>query len=378
MRSIYLDWNATTPPLPEVLEVVHRTDAEHWANPASVHRAGQRARSELDRARRAIADLVERHPRDVLLTGGGTEANNLAVRSSTGAIVTSRLEHPSITRVAQALEREGRTVRWVVPGPDGRWVLDGLEDQLASLGDGALICVQAVNHETGVVQPVADLARIARAAGARVHCDAVQAVGKLDPHHWAEADTLSLAAHKIRGPKGIGALVSKPGVRLTPVLRGGDQERGLRPGTQSSALAAGFRVAAEHARGGPVRYRSLESLRDRLERDLIELGRALRIAVVRNGDGVRAPHVTNLSFEGWVGSELCAALDLEGVAASSGSACSAGTAEPSTVIEAMLGRSRATSAIRLSLGEISTNSDVEAALHAFARVLNGRASLEST
>ncbi|MBM4357707.1 MAG: cysteine desulfurase [Deltaproteobacteria bacterium] len=372
MRSIYLDWNATTPPLPEVLEAVHRTEAEHWANPSSVHRPGQLARAELDRARRSVGALVGCHPRDVVLTGGGTEANNLALRAATGPIVASRLEHPSIIRVVEALEREGRRVTWVRPLPEGRLVPAEIAVALADAGGGGLVCIQAVNHETGVVQPVAEVVRIAHEAGARVHCDAVQAAGRLGAEHWAGADSISLAAHKIRGPKGIGALVVRPGWRIPPVLRGGDQERGIRPGTQSAALAAGFRLAADYARDGANRYSLIQGLRNHLEGELEVLGGRHGLRVERNGDGPRAPHVLNLSFEGWVGSELCAALDLEGVAASSGSACSAGTSEPSPVIAAMLGVARARSAVRLSLGEGTTREDVEGALAAFEEVLNAR------
>lgn len=368
MDSVYFDWNATTPPLPEVLDAVHRTASETWANPASVHRPGQLARAELDRARGAIAALVGGHARDVLLTSGGTEANNLALRSARGTIVLSRLEHPSVVRVAEALEREGTRVAWLEPGADGRVSPECLAARLAELSEVALVSLQAVNHETGVIQPLHEVAKLARAAGARVHCDAVQAVGRLPREHWAAADFVTVAAHKLRGPKGIGALVTRPGVEVRPVLRGGDQERGLRPGTQDAALAAGFRVAAEHAIEGPRRYERLGALRDRLEAELIALGVRVGVTVERNGTAQRASHVTNLSFGGWRGPELCAALDLEGIAFSSGSACSAGTAEPSAVIRAMLGEGRARSAVRFSLGELTTEADVGCALAAFARV----------
>jgi cysteine desulfurase len=184
---------------------------------------------------------------------------------------------------------------------------------------------------------------------------------------------VSIAAHKIRGPKGIGALVVRPGVRLRPVLLGGAQERGLRPGTQDPIAAAGFAVAAERAQGthGTVhRYAALTSLRDRLEAELTQAGHDAGVAPIRNGEGERAPHITNLSWPGWRGDELCAALDLEGVAVSSGSACSAGTAEPSPILTAMLGRERAASAVRISLGEETTIADVTDAVRRWFRVLS--------
>lgn len=377
-RRVYLDWNATTPPLEGVIEAVRAAELDIWANPASVHRDGQRARAELDRTRRAVARLLGREAKDVILTGGGTEANNLAVRSSTGPVVTSRLEHPSITRVVEALEREGREVRWVQPEAAGRLSPDAVAEALAGVGAGALLCVQAVNHETGVIQPIGELAEAARRHGASLHCDAVQAAGRLEVSHWDDADSVSVAAHKIRGPKGIGALVTRPRYRVSPVLRGGDQERGIRPGTQSAALAAGFRVAAEYGLDGATRYRALATLRDRLESELGRLGEMAGVRVATNGEGARGPHVTNLSFEHWKSSELCAALDLEGLATSSGSACSAGTSTRSPVIESMLGRERAESALRLSLGDATTALDIEDAIAAFARVLNVRAALEST
>jgi cysteine desulfurase len=185
---------------------------------------------------------------------------------------------------------------------------------------------------------------------------------------------VSVAAHKIRGPKGLGALVTRPGVRLRPVLRGGAQERGLRPGTQDPAACAGLAVAAERARSSPARYSALAVLRDRLEGDLHALGVRLGVPPERNGTAPRAPHVTNLSWPGWRGDELCAALDLEGIAVSSGSACSAGTAEASPVLRAMVGEARAAAAVRLSLGEETTTEDVAIAVLGWARVMErGRA-----
>jgi cysteine desulfurase len=221
-----------------------------------------------------------------------------------------------------------------------------------------------VNHETGVIQALAAIAEVTRAAGARLHVDAVQAVGKLPLDAVAGADTLSLAAHKIRGPKGIGALIHRPERAPKPLLVGGTQERGRRPGTVDPVAAAGFRVAVLAAERGLGERSRLVSLRDRLERELCRLG-----AVVNGAEAQRVGHVANLSFAGRAGDELVAALDLLGIAVSSGSACSAGTTEPSKIITAMLGVERARAAVRLSLGDATTEHDVELALAAFERVL---------
>ncbi|MDB4935026.1 MAG: Cysteine desulfurase, partial [Labilithrix sp.] len=256
---VYLDWNATTPPWPEVLDAMRDAGARTWGNPASIHSDGRAARAVVEDARAAVGALVSADPRDVVLTGGGTEANNIAVRSAvtsdgsaTKWILTSRLEHPSIARVAEALEREGRArVRWLRVEESGVIDLADLERAVADVrGRGeaiALVTLQAVNHESGIIQPVREAIAIAHAAGARVHVDAVQAWGKVDTSEIAAADSASLAAHKLRGPKGIGALVTRAGFRLSPVLLGGAQEKGHRPGTVDPALAAGLGVAARRA-----------------------------------------------------------------------------------------------------------------------------------
>jgi cysteine desulfurase len=198
-------------------------------------------------------------------------------------------------------------------------------------------------------------------------------VGKVDRQAWEGADLVTIAAHKIRGPKGIGALVTRPRVELAAQMGGGAQERGLRPGTQSASLAAGFRVAAERAADGPRRYAALRELRDALERRLVQMGRSAGLEVFLNGAEPRMPHVTSQSWMGWRGAELCAALDLEGVAISSGAACSAGTAEPSAVVRVVHGRARALAAIRLSLGETTTRDEIDGACAAFERVIGRHA-----
>jgi cysteine desulfurase len=369
MNRVYLDWNATTPPLPEVIDAMIEAARTTWGNPASTHANGRAARSCVEGAREAVARLARCDARDVVLTSGGTEANNIALRSAfagaPGVLVTSRVEHPSVVRVAEALEREGHArVRWVRVEPSGIVDLDDLA-QACGEGDVRLVAIQAVNSETGVVQPLREVVRLARDAGAATHVDAVQAFGRTE-ELGEEADTRSIAAHKMRGPKGIGALVARPGVRLAPVLVGGTQERGMRPGTVDPVAAAGFAVAARHALASPERWRALTPLRNALEDRLLRLGSNARV----NGAAApRAPHVTSVAFPGWEAPELVAALDLEGIAVSGGSACSAGTAEASAVIAAMGDDRAARCSVRFSLGEETTPEDIAFALAAAARVL---------
>ncbi len=386
MRVVYLDWNATTPPHPDVVAAMVEAAGSAWGNPASVHGPGRRARSRVEDAREAVAALVGFDPRDVVLTSGGTEANNLALHhafalgvspaggsSQQPALVASRIEHPSVVRYAEHLAERGVLVVWVEPEPSGRALPEAFAEAMdraaSARASVRLVALQAVNHETGVLQPVASVAALCRSRGALLHVDAVQAVGKLAPSSFEGADLVSVASHKIRGPKGIGALLTAPSVRLARLLYGGSQERGLRPGTQDPVAAAGFAVAAERARRTPARYVEVAQLRDRLEAELVRLGHEAGALPLRNGEAERAPHVTNLSFPGWRGEELCAALDLERVAVSSGSACSAGTAEPSPVLKAMVGEARALAAVRVSLGEETTAADVDEALARWARVL---------
>lgn len=377
-KAVYLDWNATTPVHPRVREAMRAVEDRAWGNPASVHGAGRAARAELETAREAIGAALGFHPRDIAFTGSGTEANNLALHDAP-MLVTSRIEHPSVVALAEQLEGRGVPVRWLPVGASGSIEPDAVRVALAELGLRPLapsaapqgsacgirrptVAVMAANHETGVLQPLEAIAEVAHEVGAALHVDAVQLVGRGALDVLAVADTVSIAAHKLRGPKGIGALLWRAGFPPRPVLRGGAQERGLRPGTQDAAAAAGFRAAIERLDESFEAYRSLAPLRDRFDAALASLAK-------RNGEGSRLPHVTNLSVAGWRGDEVVAALDLQEVFISSGSACSAGTTEPSAVITAMAGRARASEAVRISLGEETTLSDIERALAAFKRAL---------
>ena len=254
---------------------------------------------------------------------------------------------------------------WLRSTEAGQISLEDLRAALAEGGPSTLVAVQAVNQETGVKQPLGEVFALAREREARVHVDAVQAFGRV-AETWLEADTRALASHKLRGPKGIGALLLRPGGTVLPLLHGGAQERGLRAGTVDPAACAGLAVAARHALGGPARYAALEPLRARLERGLVQLAGNSRIA---GAEAPRAPHVVNWVVPGLTGPELVAALSLEGLSVSAGSACSAGTVDPSPVLSAMFGASLGRSGVRFSLGEQTTEAEIDAALALVGRVL---------
>jgi len=344
-EPLYWDWNATTPPHPDVVAAMLAASERGWANPSSQHRLGRAARAAIEGVREKLAELVAVHPRDVLFTGSGTEANNLALRDAP-ALVVSRLDHPSVARVAEHLEAQGRPVAWVQVPEHGRLEPDAVLAALLSLPAAerarSVVALTVANHETGVLQDVEGIRARVQSVGARLHVDAAQALGKLPTSILGHADSYTLVAHKIRGPQGIAALAWR-GSSPAPVLLGGSQERGLRPGTLSGPLVAGFGAAL--ARLEPARYAALEPLRDAFERALAE-------RVVINGAGVpRLPHVSNFSAPGWTGERLVAALDVRGICVSTGSACRVGTAEPSAAVAAMAGSDRAKAAVRVSFGE---------------------------
>ena len=360
---IYWDWNATTPPHPEVLAAMQHAAEGAWGNPSSQHQLGRAAAARIERVREQIAARLQVHPRDVLFTANGTEANNLALRAAAGLVV-SRLDHPSIVRVAEQLQASGLPVAWVAVPEHGRLapeeVLASLQSLPKSVHAKAVVALTAANHETGVIQDVSRIAALVQSCGARLHVDASQALGKLPESAYASGDSYTIVAHKIRGPQGVAALAWR-GPAPAPVLLGGSQERGLRPGTLNAALVAGFGAALD--RVDPARYAGLAPLRDRLE---LELDAHARV----NGElSVRVPHVSNLSFAGWSGERLVAALDVRGICVSTGSACRVGTAEPSAVVEAMLGRERARAAVRISLGEDATPQQLERAIALILPVL---------
>lgn len=362
-EQVYLDYNATTPIAPEVIRAMSECAANVWGNPSSVHHYGRLARERIEQCRALVARYFGAHPRDTLFVSGGTEANNLALLDAP-ALVTSQLEHPSVTAAARELERQGRTVRWLEICRDGQIDVDSLRPCLRDLPARAVVAVQAVNHETGVLQPLAQVAEVVHEAGAWLHVDAVQGFGKLSREALLHGDSHSIAAHKIHGPKGIGALVWGCGRRApSPLMFGGSQQRGFRPGTPDPVSITGFGVAFERALGKLAERSRLASQRARLESALMDCAAA---NVERSP---RVDHVSSLFVPGWRGDELVAALDVEGLCVSSGSACSAGTSEPSPVIRAMHGVERARGTIRLSLGEGTTDRDIEFAIDVLRRVI---------
>jgi cysteine desulfurase len=354
VEPVYLDWNATAPPLEAATEAMCEARGAAWGNPMSVHRVGRSARAVLEQARERLAKALGLAARGIIFTSGGTEANNWALAAAQ-RIVTSRLEHPSVTKTAEHREQAGASLSWLEVRREGVVSLDSLDDAL-SREHGATMALMAVNHETGVIQPVAEASERVRRSAGRLHVDAVQWCGKAPLDELGHWDTLSIAAHKLGGPRGIGALVFR-GTAPGRWLQGGAQERGLRAGTPDPILALGFAVAVEHAVAHLAEYQKLAALRDRLERELLRFG-------VVNGTAPRLGHVSNVSFAGRGGAELVAALDLHGVCVSSGSACSAGTTEPSEVVAAMHGRERARSAVRFSLGLGTTEADVDRTIKA--------------
>ncbi len=362
---IYLDFNATTPPLPDVVAAMTSALASDFGNPSSVHAFGQSAKAVLDSARASVASLIGAEAADVVFTGGGTEADNLALRGAAEAlepsgrreIITSGIEHEAVLNTAKALERRGWKVTLLPVGSSGVVEPDTLKQAISR--DTALVSVMYANNEVGTVQPVAELAAIARSVGAWMHTDAVQAAGKL-PIAVRElgVDMLAIAAHKFGGPKGVGALWVRRGVRLVATMSGGRQERGRRAGTENVPAIAGFGVAAAHARASlGAHVRSIGALRDRLQDQILTSVPGTAV----NGDPARrVANTTNISFEGIEAESLLIALDLEGVAVSTGSACSSGTLEASHVLRAMgLPNARARNSLRFSLGPTTTAEEVD-------------------
>jgi cysteine desulfurase len=372
VERLYLDHNATTPLDPRVLEAMLAVLRDGPGNASSLHWFGQRARAAVDEARGAVAALIGASPSEVVFTGSGTEADNLALRGVAAAareprrkILYSAIEHHAVVHTARALAEEGVPVEAVRACADGRVDIDDLRAKLD--GTTALVSLMLANNETGVVQPVAEVARLAHAHGALLHCDAVQAAGKIALDVGAlDVDLLALSAHKIYGPQGVGALFVRRGARMKPLLRGGAQERNRRAGTENVAGIAGFGRAARLAARdvGPEAAR-LAALRDRLEARLLAIPGA-----VRNGDAARVPNTTNVSFDRAEAESLLLALDLQGLAVSTGAACAAGAMEPSHVLRAMgLPLARVQGSLRFSLGRSTTEAEVEQAAEMVAEAV---------
>jgi cysteine desulfurase len=339
----YFDHNATTPLSPEVLDAMTPVMTEVYGNASSVHHFGQMARHRLDDARRRVASLLSALPEEIVFTSGGTEADNLALLGMGGHAITTAVEHPAVLGAVAQMEAT------VVP-VDGRGIVDPGDIRRALRPETRIISVMHANNELGVIQPIEEIASIAREAGVVFHSDGVQAAGKIPVDVHALGVTMySIAGHKFYGPKGVGALFVRKGIRLRPILHGGPHERGRRAGTENVAGAVGMGRAAQAAmENGVDEARRLGILRDRMERMILD-----RVAGTHvNGEGApRTSNTSNLRFEGIDSEPLLIALDLRGFAISSGSACSSGASEPSHVLTAIgLSKEQARSSVRISLG----------------------------
>jgi cysteine desulfurase len=362
---VYFDHNATTPIDDSVVDVMTHVLREDFGNPSSIHHFGQRAKGILDDARTAVADLLKAEVSEVVFTSGGTEADNFAIRGVAEALeVTGRrhliataIEHEAVLNTFKALGRRGWTTTLLPVDASGIVATEALEAAITD--QTALVSVMHANNEIGTIQPVADLARIAHARGALFHTDAVQSVAKIPVDVRAlGVDLLSLSAHKFNGPKGAGALWIKRGTRVAAILTGGKHERNRRAGTENVAAIAGLGAAATLATGKlTTEAARLSALRNRLENEVLA---SIPQTAVNGARDQRVPNTTNISFGGVEAESLLIALDLEGVAVSTGSACSSGTLEPSHVLRAMgFPAHRTQNSIRVSLGAGNTDEQVD-------------------
>ena len=363
MRRVYLDNNATTPVLPEVFEAMRPYFGERFGNASSIHHHGQETRAGVERAREQVARLIGARPSEIVFTSGGTEADNLAlfgVARTGDHIISSTIEHHAVLNVCRQLEALGCAVTYV--SVDRRGVVDPADVERALRPETKLISIIMANNETGVVQAVGEIGSIAREADIYFHTDAVQAVGKI-PVCIDEigCDLLTISAHKLHGPQGVGALYVRKGTALEPRQFGGRHERSRRAGTENVPGIVGLGCAAALACTNLERGddKKMAELRGRLEQELL----AIESAEVNGAGAPRVPNTTNICFDGIDGEALVIALDLKGLAVSTGAACSSGAIEPSHVLLAMrLTPERARASIRFSLGKQNTAEDVEFAL----------------
>jgi len=384
MTRVYMDHNATTPLAEPVADRMMAVLREEFGNPSSVHHFGQRAKSVVDEARSAVAELIGGDPSEVIFTSGGTESDNFALRGAAEALepsgrrhlVSSGIEHEAVLNTLKALARRGWQTTLMPVGATGLVTAEGLTAALTD--QTAVVSIMHANNEIGTIQPVAELTRLAKARGAVVHTDAVQTAGKIPLNVKAlGVDLLSISAHKFYGPKGVGALWVRRGLRLLPFMTGGKQERGRRSGTENVAAIAGMGVAARLAMAKMAEEASrLASLRDRLEQRILQAVPGTAI----NGDpDTRVPNTSNISFDRVEAESLLIALDLEGIAVSTGSACSSGTLEPSHVLKAMgLPAHRTQNSIRFSLGAANTEADVDRVVAVLPGVVDKLRSLTRT
>ena len=364
MRRIYMDANATTPVLPEVVEAMRLFWTEAFGNASSIHQPGQRARAAVERARESVAGLIGCRAAEVVFTSGGTESDNLALFGTLAPgdhLIASSMEHSAVMQAAEALAGRGVEVSFLPATGQGLVEPSALEAALRP--NTRLVSVMLANNETGVIQPVRALADLSHAAGALFHSDAVQAAGKLAIDVKAlGCDLLSISGHKMYAPQGVGALYVRRNVRLRPIFFGGNHERGRRPGTENVAGIAGLGKAAELARAwlASGEQQALAALRDRLEQGIVA---QVEETGVNGAGAARVANTSNLFFDHVEAEALVIALDLKGLAVSGGSACQSGSTEPSHVLTAMgLSVARARASVRFSLSRMTTGDEVNAAL----------------
>jgi len=364
MRRVYLDNNATTPVLPEVFEVMRPYFAEHFGNASSIHHHGQETRAAVERAREAVATLLGGRPSEVVFTSGGTEGDNLAISGVTRPgdhVISSTIEHHAVLNSCKHLESIGCEVTFVPV--DGRGLVDPDDVRHALRPHTKLITIMMANNETGVLQPVEEIGKIAAEAGVYFHSDAVQAAGKVPIDvKLLGCSLLSVSGHKLHGPQGVGALYVRKGTVLEPMLYGGSHERSRRAGTENVPGIIGLGKAADLAREAFERgdIGHMSAMRDRIEQKIFAEVEATGV----NGEGApRVPNTTNIHFDYIEGEALVIALDLKGLAVSTGAACSSGAIEPSHVLTAMgLPSEIARASLRFSLGKQNTPEDVQFAL----------------
>ncbi len=386
---VYFDYNATTPLAPAVADVVSQVSRDIFGNASSVHYFGQQAKTAMDEARSSVAAMINGDPSEIVFTSGGTESDNLAIRGIAEALeptgrrhlVTTAIEHEAVLNTFKALAKRGWQTTVVSLDQSGIVSPDRIREALTETT--ALVSVMHANNEIGTVQPVAEIAALAHECGALMHTDAIQSAGKIPIDVKAlGVDLLALSAHKFNGPKGAGALWIKRGTRMMPILTGGKHERNRRAGTENVPALAGFGLAARLAQEKIQSERKrLSALRDRLEEQILQ---SVPGTAVNGSCSARVPNTTNISFERIEAESLLIALDLEGVAVSTGSACSSGTLEPSHVLRAMgFPTHRTQNSLRFSLGLFSTDTEVDRVVAVLPglveklRSLRGRASAQS-
>jgi cysteine desulfurase len=368
MHRVYLDHNATTPVEPEVLDVMLPYFSGDYGNASSIHTFGQKARSAVETAREQVAALIGARPQEIVFTSGGTEADNHAIfgiaESATRPlhVITTAIEHEAVLNTCQSLEKRGVSVTYLPVDRDGRIDLTMLRETLRVHPETGLITAMHANNELGTVQRLEEIGGIAAEADVYFHTDAVQSAGKIPIDVAAcKLDLLSLSGHKLYAPKGIGALYVRGGTRLRQLLYGGHHQRGFRPGTENVAGIVGLGKAAQVARASLAEdAKRVAALRDTLERTLLQRVPDARV----NGAGSpRTPNTTNITFPGIEGEALVIALDLKGLACSTGAACSSGAVEPSHVLTAIgLSADEARASLRFSLGRHTTVADIDFAL----------------